>query len=329
MGNYLLVSRPEDIRSFGRNAAALLGQLDYWLTKAAQGNNRHVVRLRGQAWVAKSRADWCEETLLTPQQLRMALERLKAAGVIKVERHLFDNRVTAFIRIDGEARQAILDLAVGTRTDLGAGTHTDLGVAGAINKEKTQGRIKKDYGPAEPSVDKGEPEEKEMGTVADVLAGRMRTPQVPVTPSTASKPAELALVFKTAWAETYPEVYLPSFHAKHLGQLKQIAKACPGGAGGKVVDHCVRHWPDFVSKAVADQGAWKQPQLPDLGFMLSFVQSAVNSWMGGSQPKPTTHKSTKPPKVATCTKDTAPKALESDEPVASIDEVAKMLGLGD
>lgn len=319
----VLLSRLEDVKAFGRNDAAFLGQLDYWLKKAAGGKSQCVVRINDQAWVAKSRSSWCDETLLTPQQLRNVLERLKDAGVIIVERHLFNNRVTAHIRIDEEARQRRWGVVAVTPTAAVDDTQIKMGNSTKTIYIETQKRIERDSGQGfAPAVDE---EAKTMGTVQDILAGKLRTTPVTITPATASKPGELALVFAKAWADAYPESFMAPMIAKHLGQLRQIAKSCPPGTAGKVVDHCVRHWQDFVSLATSSQGAWKQPQLPDLGFMLAFVQSAVNCWKG-SQHQP---KMVPTPKPRAATPKTAPHVAAPDSnAVTDQDEVAKLLGLG-
>lgn len=345
----VIVSKPEDVRAFGRNDAAFIGQLEYWLTKANAGKNRCVVNRRGVRWVVKSRSEWCDETLLTAQQLRNVLERLESRGVIKRERHLFDNKTLAHICIDTGILEAIrAQSGAGPTNSTGKGQDTQTGEGPETQTSyiETGLETKRDYGPASrpgivsgPGSAKINGKEKSMSpgsSVNEILAGRMRTEPVPVSPENALKPGELAQVFQTAWSDTFPGTYLPPLIAKHYGQLKQIAKACPRGAGGKVIDYCVRHWQDFVATAVAQQGAWKTPQLPDLGFMLSYVQSAVQSWQeGGLQLQGGPAKGAKPKKVPKTPEkfdETAVSFDETHEPgeeKAGLDEVAKLLGLGE
>ena len=94
-----VTAEPELIRVIGANAAIVYSQIAYWLTKAANGKSKFVVKRDGHTWVAKSRSDLCHEIGLTQQQLRIALKRLKDEGVIISERHLFDNKVTAHVRL--------------------------------------------------------------------------------------------------------------------------------------------------------------------------------------------------------------------------------------
>lgn len=308
------------IRSYGPAAAVLIAQIDYWLTKAAAGRSRFVVD-RGSKWVALSREKLKQETGLTDQQIRTALSKLRSSGVLRSERHLFQNKTIAHFQIDYRRLINHSDSVEKTTTGEGQIHTTGEGQkTPTIYKTKDLSKNKKDYGSVKTEQFR---EEKDMGSVNDILAGKLMHKGETIKPEDAVKPTQLAEVFRNAWAEMYPENFLPSFTAKHLGQLGQIKTKVPKGKVGEIIDHAVRNWEDVVSTAKAQQSAFNCPQLPDLGFIMKFAQSATASWKDAlpmqltALPKP--RKDFTPEKPLK----TAPKGE-----MASLEEVEKLMNGG-
>lgn len=96
----VLVSRPEDIAVFGRNSAALIGQLEFWLHKAAGGKSHRVVERNGYLWVAMPRLELFSQVMLTEKQGKTVLERLRAVGVLVTKRHIVNGKVLLHYRLD-------------------------------------------------------------------------------------------------------------------------------------------------------------------------------------------------------------------------------------
>lgn len=340
----VVVVRPEDVRAFGANAALLLAQIEYWLKRP----HAHCVRedSDGRKWCGQARAEWQLQLGLSAQQLRTALELLRRERVLVSERHLHRNRVTAFLRIDVVARTAAVRRKTlnvrGGSTQIGMGetNQIDLGESTRTYTDKTDVEIEERIGVAAPThFSEGEKEvsrrpKSVIGvSVSDLKKGatgrKQATAPVDLV-GDASRPGQLSMVFKHAWSDTY-EDFLPSFSARELGQLKQLVGKCPGGVVGKVVDWAVRNWPVFVSAAVQREGAFGAPQLPTVGFLLRFAQTAVNSWQeherggGGYAGAPAKH-----PSQPASPKFVPPQPQKVDmtpeERPATLEEIAELLG---
>lgn len=71
-----IVLQPEMVRRLGNlTDAAVLQQLNYWMPHAK-------VEHAGQRWVYKTYENWAKEIGVTGQQVRRAMERLEALGVV-------------------------------------------------------------------------------------------------------------------------------------------------------------------------------------------------------------------------------------------------------
>jgi len=320
----VLVARPDDVRAFGRNAAALIGQIEFWTAKAASGHPC-VIRRDGYVWVAKSREEWCSELILSLKQFKSALAKLVRMGVVVSERHLHKNRVTAHFRVDSEARDRALE---GPTNEALEGPNDWSPEGPNIYSEKEEEK-ENSAGSAAPTSEGPEMPSKVYG-VQDMLAGKGRTSKVSTDPDKASKPNALAGVFKAAWSDSYPDEFMPSLTHKQLGQLKLFAQSCPQGTAGKVLDWCVRNWSIFTSQAEAKQGAFKSPERPTVGYLLQYLQTAVNAHKDSTQapqvtkvkvPAPIPHPT--PPVIVD-----APKpSLDPDDKLVTLEDMAKYLGL--
>ena len=311
MAKQVLVSLREHIETFGRKEAALLGQIDYWLTKANGGQNTAVVFRKGAAWVALSRKELFDQVGMTIDQGRRAMERLKVSGVVVSEVHLVKNVTRAHIRIDFEALEKCLMEAsgkaqmaptgVGKDAKSGCGKNAKTGIgnsAKAYSYSKTYSI--KDYASASgtcvenggnTTANAGKKEEKENEelekknalyakfslTAQNGKPGGAQEKPGSITTENFHSVSELEAIFQAAWSGSQIGYCLP-FTGKEKGQLKHFVGKLPEGSAGKVMDWCVRHWPEFVSWAMQNEGAFKPPQQPTTTFLLQYAQSAFNSW---------------------------------------------------
>lgn len=286
MAQTVLVTRPEDVRDYGRNAATLLGQIDFW-SKKVTSPHPCVVRRDGYVWIAKSREVWCEEIALTFKQLKTVLSVLTRLGVLISERHLHHNRVTAFLRIEEDVRnqgkKGPIDKALegpNDRHQKGPNSWAPEGPNIYLEKEKEKnisvGFATPPISEKKNKIRKGQKVPNPVCGVAEIPSDKTWIKKLDTDRNKGSKPGQLELAFKTAWSETYPGEYLTPMTSKQLGQLKQFAAASPPGQASKVIDWCVRNWSIFTSFAEYNHGAFKSPKRPTVGYLLQNVQSAVN-----------------------------------------------------
>jgi hypothetical protein len=77
-------------------AGVLLYRIAWW-------NTQPKVQFGREFWIVHSHALWGIDTGLTPKQLRDAFAQLKQLGLIKSEKHLWEDRIYAFLQLTGEA----------------------------------------------------------------------------------------------------------------------------------------------------------------------------------------------------------------------------------
>lgn len=270
---------PDLVRRVGPNAAILHGQLVYWVSKARGGLSRYVVEINGEKWVARTKEQLEEETGLTAKMLRSAVDTLHSQGLLLRLRRRFDGVVINHYRPAhmGTSLEAPI---CPKGTSQPAHTGTSHLIYETEDKIIGSGTAETHFEESKKMVSK----RKEGLTVSDVLAGKkVVADKVVVSPALAEKPAHLIDLFKQAWVDEYPDLFLGSFSIKQHGQFGMLLKKCPEGKAGEVLDYCVRNWSSFVERAVEDQGAIKPPNLPDISTLLRFVQSAVNSYLEGTK----------------------------------------------
>lgn len=285
----MLLLNEKHVAAHGAVTGIVLSQIDYWFTKASGGNSRYIVQKDGHKWLARSHAQLAEETGLSERNVRFALGELRKKRLIVVGRTTFDRAMC------GTIRRVQPPVSVGT-CDSECRNQPTVNVASI--EEETVVEIEENVGGAAPAPTSEESPMPISGSVKDVLAGRMMQKQKVIDPMTATGPHDLAEIFRRAWSETFPDHFLPAFHAKHFGQLKQIAAACPKGVPvGHLIKFAVDQWVHFTSVAVAEQGAIKPPLLPDLNFMKVFTQSLVNAWKSVNASQPVTQPFKKPLKM--------------------------------
>jgi len=63
------------------DTALLLLRIGFWMPKAT-------IKFGGRLLIAKSNANWCEETGLSPKQCKTAMARLRQLQMVITERHI-------------------------------------------------------------------------------------------------------------------------------------------------------------------------------------------------------------------------------------------------
>lgn len=343
----VLVMRPDDVRSFGSNAALLIGQMEFWLFKAKIGRGYFLVERAGHTWVAKPRSEILEEIGLTLKQGKTAISKLLKAGVLVSEMHLVNCVTRPHYRLNMEVLGTSRSVPKGTSHGRSQKGPTDWGQKGpTLYSSESVLERQRELATASQSRDEvsgqGFQGENEMGrrpkssigggTVADVMAGSRRAVAAPVSVCDVSKPSHLEAVFKAAWDAAYPGKYRPNMSAVELGKLKHLITRCPAGGAGAVVDYAVRNWPVIISAAKEYEGAFNTPTLPSVGFLLQYLQTAVQcsaeAGAGGDAPGSTTANAK--PGYAFKVPPSQKNNLEPEpvEMVTDLEELAKLLGLG-
>lgn len=311
----------DEILTFGKNEATLLGQVNFWLNKANK-RNPNLVRIEGYEWIAKSRSSLREETALTDQQLRTALERLRGWGILISERHLHQNKITAHFRIDQERRQAMIaqsSLGRTTRTNLGAKTQIDLGGKTQNIDSETLLEPLGEYGSAIANQLSGK---NDNFTGKGYIRGGGCHANQQVTLESVKSVGQLADLWRKAWSETR-ENFLPPFTAMQNGQLKMAATRSEVDKPGVLIDWTVRNWSTFTAFAAQQQAAINPPANPETGFLLKYIASAVDAHKA-SQAAPA-----KAPITPTPAPTAPTMALEPEEETMPIEEAQKLWGISE
>lgn len=270
----MLVMDPEVVREHGFPKAALLSQIRYWLNTAAGGQSRFVVERGGHRWVARSREQLADETGMSLKQVERTLQKLDEEGLIIRERHLFENKVTPHIRGTSPPTLGASD-SPNSGAMILYETDSEINMSGHVSDETISPLDSRG------AVSREDKVKRKTGLkVSDVLAGASTTtPPESKGLDKASKAQDLFAIFRDAMTAEYPDFFLPSPTQKQLGQFNLFAKRCPPGKAGRIIDHCVRDWDGFLSKAINEEGAIKPPDVPNIKTLLLFVQSAVNLYL--------------------------------------------------
>lgn len=75
------------------------------------------------------------------------------------------------------------------------------------------------------------------------------------------------------------DTLVPRFTPQQRGQLRQFVQRCPKGQARAVIETCLRDWCYFVHDAERKAGAFKCPDQPELGFLLRYIEPAVNYYL--------------------------------------------------
>ena len=96
-------------RLVGRDAGCLLSQIAYWyLQPDKQGNSKLRRKFNGELWIAKTRAEWMDETDLTEAKLKASLKKLCDLQIIVKEVHKFGQDTVTHIRLVTDVLRELL-----------------------------------------------------------------------------------------------------------------------------------------------------------------------------------------------------------------------------
>lgn len=79
---------------------ALLMRIAYWMPKATR-------EFGGHLWIAKSAADWCAETGMSPEQYKTAVARLRQLRLVITEQHKFGGQTITHLRLTWRGSAAV------------------------------------------------------------------------------------------------------------------------------------------------------------------------------------------------------------------------------
>lgn len=109
--------------------------------------------------------------------------------------------------------------------------------------------------------------ENTVASASEILASKIGGVLPP------NSPKALSVLWRQRMATEYGG-FQKDLTAKEYGQLKKIV-AHLGEDARSVVDYALKHWLEFVAKAMANAGTSKAPERPDIGYLLLRLESAV------------------------------------------------------
>jgi len=287
-------------------AVVVLCQIIYW----HEGRLR--VPRKGQLWLAKSRSEMCAETGITLDQYKRIMPMLVKQGWIRLERGLFNNKVTPMIQLTEKGRHAIIPEEPPTPTTLVLPPANPLTESTTENTDTDRSctpfddqdhRVPSQYQTGEDRERRREervpvPREKERREVedvqeqsADVKHATIQIVGVPVQPAEPKKVMWMKAedILKAhkgplhgnlgAYWKSQCEVEFGGFQkaltGKECGQLKQLHKSLKEETR-PVISYVISHWWKFASRAAASAGMSSWPVDPHIGFLLKHHAVAVN-----------------------------------------------------
>ena len=84
------------------DTALLLLRIGFWMPKAT-------IKFGGERWIAKSAAQWCAETGMSPQQYKDAIAKLRELRLVLTEQHIdcASSRNITHLRLTEHGRQVV------------------------------------------------------------------------------------------------------------------------------------------------------------------------------------------------------------------------------
>lgn len=286
----MIAFRSELVPLVGDHAAVVvLSQIMYW----HQGG-RLRVRFRGKFWLAKSRAEMCHETKITLEQYKRVIPLLIKQGWIISERHLFNNKVTPFIRLTDKGRIYLHPKGEATKALVSEATNQSL-VSDATNplvsyatnplteitteSTETTTSVEDDAGGTDQKDQKPTGEEKSKIKIKGkdlpvkfVKGMDMKAKEI-LASHTQPINGNLGAYWKGLVAEVTGE-HQHALTAKERGQLGHLSKYL-GAETRQVMAYAVNSWWKFASEAGASAGTGF-PGSPHLGFLLAHYQVALD-----------------------------------------------------
>ena len=195
----------------------------------------------GVKWVALTYAQWADELAVSYTQFKYLLEKAAAAGQVVREQHRFRGLKVLFVRLSDATRAAIAHTGAraGAQTGEGKSAQTGLGKTAQLIRNPTQETI----------------EETKIACGPPAAAAPAPTP---------------ASTLETLWREARPSAPIT---AKMRGQFRHLVRTLREGEAERVVRFALAHWPRVVRAAEKHHGAFKSPDVPQLGFLVKHIEA--------------------------------------------------------
>lgn len=191
----------------------------------------------GVKWVALTYAQWADELAVSYTQFKYLLEKAAAAGQVVREQHRFRGLKVLFVRLSDATRAAIAHTSA--QTGEGKSAQTGLGKTAQVIRNSTQETI----------------EETKIASGPAAAAAPVPTP---------------APTLEALWREARPSAPITQ---KMRGQFRHLVRTLRTGEAERVVRYALAHWPRVVRAAEKHHGAFKSPDLPQLGFLVKYVEA--------------------------------------------------------
>jgi hypothetical protein len=284
-----LVARCMELTQRNADAALLLQRALFWMRHAK-------IQHGGKTWIAKTAADWCEETRLSPKRYERAVDRLRRLGLVETEQHRFRGHNITHLRL---TERAVLELrAFGALGFPSSGEpespkNGELHIQGETDREKQTGKDcvlphADDLGEDSSEGDSGKEESHQAQSPSHPVELEHACPnEDEIASAIGLDPVSLAAleqIWRTRIAESYGGL-VPNWTSKERGQMAHFRRVCPPVAARAVLEAVLRDWPMFVSLAKSNAGALNLPVRPNVGFLVKFAGDAVNLWQAKSKPK--------------------------------------------
>lgn len=154
---------------------------------------------------------------------------------------------------------------------------------------------------------------KAMNAEEAIAAAKAKTAGKPITPTSKG----LALLWQKEVSRVYGK-FVPQLTMKQQGQLGHWLKRAPEPV--ETLGWVLAHWDAFTAKVKVVQDVKSTPTEPQIAFLLTYVQEAVNAYRESKQPKKLSL-----PEPSTAVQSSAKPESDEDKP-ASLDEVLKIVG---
>lgn len=247
----------------------------------------------GHKWVSMTRAEWGKELHLSPQQIRLVLEKLSAAGLIVREQHRFKGSTPLFVRPTEKCLSLFL---------IGSGHPTKVGLedppCGGLKHpthlkphKKPEGKPKDASGFAVASLeekkeeeDSGKKEESDdvvgaVDALLDVKTTLSHAQEIEkdfeTMPELRAPNSDKVSTLMAIWKDECKAKGLPpaEVDGSMCDDLVKIISTIEVGFAPLILTYAIRHWNEFSVLAEKSHGAFMCPKAPDLGFIAEFGQA--------------------------------------------------------
>jgi hypothetical protein len=314
-----------------RTAGAILYRLQYWMAKTKITRGPH-------KWVAMTREQWMQETCCTLDEYKRGLARLKSAGLIETEHHLFKGRRIAFMRLSDKAQECISAPLTAVQNCTTGGCET-----APANKEPSVLKVSKGKGDkkvsSEQPLAKGSftlpmiPEQGDGKVLSADGGGRGKVKSVldvasVVKAKTLLHKPDSVMALEFVWKKTlsselgYHNVVLTK---KQIGMLKHFRGKCPEGEAETILAHVLVNWIDFVKDVEQKAGVKTTPAAPKIEFLLQHAWVAVNLAVTSPKSRPTKQEAIPGMKTTPILKSNAKQDADDLDAPQSLDELLSIL----